>query len=434
MWLLDVNNILLRVISDSTAMYEEPGIAYVTDSNTVFGHEALAQLFISPVHCQTSYWQRMNEDAIEPPTRHIGKHSDLVYNQVVKAFSDGKVADNGWVVVPSDFDSEQIGLLFGILEYQHLHPRGFVDRAIVASPHANDVSNAFFIDLHLERTVVTRLNNTNGCMEAVDFKTIASTGYLQLVKRWIDTVAQRSLDETRFDPRISGETEQQVFDRLRERINGSNEMIVSVEHNGETRSTNVRRDDLIENCIDIYERIAATCDAESLVLLGEHANCIPGLRAFIENSGRRVEVCPASNTIAAAVQVNAQTPASADVELHKSFRYTSDLPRAPSTYKRPLNELPTPDALAHIPTHVLQNHIAYPIGSSHVISHENEAICTLKQLDGALALEPYPDLPILLNDTLIDSRTTVSSGDRIKYGSDAAKAQEFVLIHVFDHG
>ena len=147
MWSFEVNDVLLRVRNVGATCYEQAGVAYLTEGTTTLGDEALAQLFVHPVQCHTTYWQRMNEDAIEPRTRTIGKNSDLVYSQVVEAFSNSGVNANdpGWVVVPSDFDNEQLGLLYGILEYKKLRPRGFVDTALVAGANATVSDSALYI-------------------------------------------------------------------------------------------------------------------------------------------------------------------------------------------------------------------------------------------------------------------------------------------------
>ena len=93
------------------------------NDSTALGDDALAQLFIHPVQCQTTYWQRMNEDAIEPRTRTIGKEFRLGLQPDSRSLLEQQRSRNndpGWVVVPSDFDSGQVGLLYGILEYKRL--------------------------------------------------------------------------------------------------------------------------------------------------------------------------------------------------------------------------------------------------------------------------------------------------------------------------
>lgn len=435
MWSLEVNDVLLRVRNDGETRYEQAGVAYLTDETTTLGDDALAQLFIHPVQCQSTYWQRMNEDAIEPRTRSIGKNSDLVYNQIVHAFSKSGVdaQDAGWVVVPSDFDSDQVGLLYGILEYKHLRPRGFIDAALVAGSKATVSDTAFYIDLQLQRTVVTQLYQHDGQIEVVTVKSLPSAGYLQLVQRWIDTVAQRSLDETRFDPRVAGTTEQQVFDRLCERISGVGELAISVEHNGETRTTTLLQDELATSGIDIYDRILSECNPGTHLLLGEHAIRMPGFIEYIAGSGRTAEACPSEGVVDAVLRINGELAEDADVELHKSIR--RDTTTNTSSFRsRPDNEQSAATARSRVPTHALLGDTAHPIGTQRSISIDDIEVCSLYRADDAVMLRPHDGHETYVNGRSIDGSTIVSSGDHIQIGPESRSAKEIVLIRVVDNG
>ena len=435
MWSLEVNDVLLRLRNDGETRYEQAGVAYLTDDTTSLGEDALAQLFIHPVQCQTTYWQRMNEDAIEPRTRAIGKNSDLVYNQIVDAFSNSGVGvqEPGWVVVPSDFDSDQVGLLYGILEYKQLQPRGFVDAALVAGSKATVSDTAFYIDLQLQRTVVTQLYQHDGQIEVVTVKSLPSAGYIQLIQRWIDTVAQRSLDETRFDPRVAGTTEQQVFDRLVERISGGSEVVISVEHNGETRTTSLLQDELATSGIDIYDRILSECNPGTHLLLGEHAIRMPGFIEYVAGSGRTAEVCPSEGVVEAVFRINDELPDDAEVELHKSIR--RDTTATASTFRsRPSVEHAATSRRSQVPTHALLGDAAYPIGAQRTISIDDIEVCSLYRADDAVMLRPHDGRETYVNDRSIDGSTIVSSGDHIRIGPESRDAKEIVLIRVVDNG
>ncbi len=435
MWSFEVNDVSLRLRNDGETCYEQAGVAYLTDRATTLGNDALEQLFVHPVQCQTTYWQRMNEDAIEPRTRTIGKNSDLVYNQIVEAFSNSNVNANdpGWVIVPSDFDSDQLGLLYGILEYKHLTPRGFIDAALVAGSKATVSDTAFYIDLQLHRTVVTQLYQHDNQIEVVTVKSLPSAGYLQFVQRWIDSVAQRSLDETRFDPRVAGTTEQQVFDRLRERIDGGSELVISVEHRGETRTTSLLQDELAASGIDIYDRILSECNPGTHLLLGDHAIRMPGFLEYIAGSGRTAEGCPTEGIVHAVARIDEDLPEEADVELHKSIH--RDTSATASTFRsRAPVENPDTSNDSKVPTHALLGDAAYPIGAQRNILIDDIEICSLYRADGAVMLRPQVEGETYVNDRTVDGSTIVSSGDRVRVEPKSNDAKEIVLIRVVDNG
>ena len=435
MWSFEINDICLRLCDSGETRYEDAGVAYLTDRTTLFGQEALAQLFVHPVQCQSTYWQRLNEDAVEPRTKQRTKNSDLVYNQLAAAFRNERSLkqDPGWVVVPSDLDANQVGLLYGILQFEKVQPRGFLDVALLAGSTGTVADSAYFIDLQLHRTVVTQLYQHDGKLEFVNVKTLPSAGYLQFVQRWIDTVAKRSLEESRFDPRVSGATEQQLFDRLRDQINRGNELAISVEHNGETRSTSVLQSELASSGIDVYDRILAEVNPGTHLLLGDHAAELPGFVEFIAGSGRTVEITPSSNHIRAIDQFDAQIPADADVDLHKSMKsLTFDGVRtSESTFN---SQQQTKRNQHRTPTHALIGDAAYGITNSREITLDGQRSCYMYRENGAVILRSDSSQQLFVNGRRVHNHTTLTSGDRVGVGDSTHVAEEIVLIHVVDDG
>ena len=435
MWSFEVSDVLLRLRYHGETRYEQSGVAYLTEDTTVLGDDALAQLFIHPVQCQTTFWQRMNEDAIEPRTRSIGKNSDLVFNQIVDAFANSStgIQDPGWVVVPSDFDSDQVGLLYGIFEYKHLRPRGFLDAALVAGFKGTVSDSAFHIDLQLQRTVVTQLYQHDGQIEVDTVKSLPSAGYLQFVQRWIDTVAKRSLDETRFDPRVAGTTEQQVFDRLSEGITAGQEIVISVEHRGETRTTSLLQDELAASAGDIYDRILSECNPGTHLILSEHVVRLPGFLEYVAGSGRTAEVCPSDAVVEAVSHINDEIAEDSEVELHKSIHRDKT---ATSSSFRPRPDVKRTDTATRslVPTHALLDDAAYPIGAQRSISIDDVEVCSLYRADDAVMLRPHDGRETYVNGKSIDGSTIVSSGDHVRIGDGTQDAKEIVLIRVVDNG
>lgn len=438
MWTLEVNEIALRLQRDGAQLYDEPGIAYVNDSTPLYGNAALAQLFVHPVQCQTTFWQRMNDDALDQGTKTIGKYSDLVYRQVDAMFQNSGIQrdESGWVVIPSDLDTSQVGMLYGILDYRNIKPRGFVDAAAVASAESAISRHTFYIELQLERAIVTQLRPNGDELDVGNVKTIANAGYIQLAKRWIDAVARESLEQTRFDPRVSGDTEQQVFERLRERIHGE-EIVVAVEHNGETRSQNLNRATLASNSVDVYERIVSECEPNAHVLLGEHAAGMPGFHEFIVASGRSVEFCQLSSIGSTLAHLDAQVPVGADVDLYKSLN-TSGTLATPQAKSRPeAAREPTPHPQPHAeesPTHALLDSEARPIGEHAEITVADVVACVLTTTDGRVRVAADEKLAACVNGRLLRDETELRVGDRITFNAAPLESKEIVLIRVVNDG
>lgn len=431
MWLLEINDQLIRLWKDGQQCFAEPGIAQVDRNSVIFGHEASGGAFTHPVQTLSSYWQRLNEEPSEQRNKAVSKQSDLVFNQLNKVFEDHSLApDDGlWVALASDIDAQQAGLLYGILQYKELPIRGFVDMASSVATIDYLSGDLCFIDMHLHRSVVTEVSVSGDRIEIESSRTLAQLGYMQLMNRWINTVSEKSLDENRFDPRVSGQTEQQVFNQLQERVASADESILfEISHNEESRSINVPRADLVNDSLDFYERLLASCSNISHVVLGEHTASLPGLEPLIQSRNLIVDYCTGHSLNGVVSQLESTRSADADVTFVKSYSRQSSS-QIDSSVQTQVTQNNAPS-----PTHVLANDIARPLANGSEFRIDGTAIGSLQQQDGQLRLSPSKGIALSLNDAPISRETVVNIGDQLTVTVDGETTQSARLIFVVDSG
>ena len=431
MRLLEVNDTLIRLWQDGTLRYAEPGIAQVERNSLTFGTEALNQAFVHPVQSLSSYWQRLNEEPSEQRNNTVSKQSDLIFSQLNEVFGqDSQADDEGvWVALASDIDAQQAGLLYGILEYKRLKLRGFIDLASATAAIDSLPNRVCHVDMHLHRTVVTELTLNEDTIEVGVCKSLSQLGYLQLINRWINTVAERSLDESRFDPRVSGLTEQQVFDQLHQGINSIEETIfIEIAHNNQLRSIGVPRSDLIAGSEGFYERMLAPCGNHTHIVLSEHASKLPGLADYIEKSGYGVDRCNDQNLYDVVSRVDTQTASDADIEFFKTYS------RIAASVEPNLDPNQPPTSPDQCPTHVLVDDVAFPISNESRLRIGEAVIGNLQKVDGHLRLIPADQVAVVLNNTPVTEPANIQIGDQLNaavYGRSLAPAK---LITVIESG
>lgn len=435
MWTLELDDSLVRLCVDQEVIYEQPGIAHMDGKNVTFGDEALARLFSDPVHTHTTFWQRMNEDTLELGSKSSFKNSDLVHQQLVEAVRSTKqrLTAPGLVVVPCDYDADQIGLLWGILEFLNLPPSSFVDSSLLASLQADFDSSAAYIDFQLERTLIAELTAEvqKVTVERVDVRT--SGGSIHLMKRCIDAVAERSLDETRFDPRVLGETEQQLFDALRRFTNNDADFQVNLNYRGETHSLSLPHNELEARTQETFEGILNDFPEAELFILSKSSSQLPGLLQFLRETGTTVELFNADSQRTALTNLVSRLQEQDEVSLLKSFERESLQERTALTNPPSISKK-DPDAKSIEPTHALYGNVAHPIQIRHSIAFGEAIFGTLEQLDGEVLLQPINGQRVFINDLPVPVQQRVFSGDRIQLSSDTDGNREVVLIHVVEHG
>lgn len=431
MLVLDINDAEITLTRDGEELYRQPGVANVTPKRTVFGHEALKLSRLHPQQSHNEFWQRLNADPVTPPGRGVANQADLVYLQLqTLRAATGERRPAAVVVAPSAVTTEQFAILLGIAAEAGFDVRAIVDASVAAASTQSWEGSCRVVDVSLQRAIVAQLERVateNGPMlrrTAVD--EIPAAGFAGLAEGWIDVVADRFVDGTRFDPLRIADTEQQVFDQLLAGVeSGTAEFAIEVTHHDVTRRVSVSRQALAQKSAQRYEWLARALGGVGTLAVSHRVLRLPGFAGFLQDAGHQL-LPLASDAVDAALRQHAdyirpdpETPAGSS-----GARLIASLPAGSgATGAAP----PVPLA-----THVVCNALAMPLidevrASEHPEYRPGAPDFRIKRGANGVSVVAAPDAAVTLNGIPIDFEHPAGTGDTVDCGSLA-----FQLIAVVD--
>ena len=430
MLLLEINDTEIVLRRDAELLYRQPGVAFVEHTQVVFGDDAMQKSRLHPQHSHNEFWHRLNADPVTPRGRGVGNQADLVYRQlqeIRRAVSDERPALV--VAAPAAVTNEQLAVLLGIVAEAGFDVQAIVDASVAAACRQSWDGPCRFVDVSLHRAMVTQLEfggDGDGAVlrrSAVD--EVPAAGFATLLEGWIDVVADRFVDGTRFDPLRIAETEQQVFDQLVAGIGtGTAELTIEVSHDEVSRRISVSRHALAEKSRQRYELLARAIGAAASLALSHRILRLPGLASFLQDIGHTLVPLPddaVAWTVAQHVSRIVPEPGST---AHTGARLIASLPVSSSGSSTPPSE--------RIPTHVVCNALAVPIGRDFIANDHPGCRAAspdfrVSRGEGGFRLVPGSEAEIALNNSPIDFEHPVAVGDSIDGGGAT-----FQLIAIID--
>ena len=409
--ILELNDADLTLYRDTQVLHRSPGVAVVLDRDVHFGDEALKLSRVPPRQANLQYFTRLNADPLPVPGSRARNHADLVYLhlQTFKPLID---AEGGEVLlaVPGILSGDQLGVLLGVLQEVGIRVGGFVDAAVAALCTQPAHERTYHLDVMMQRAVVTALDvGTEVAKQSA--QEVLDCGLNRLLDGWINVIADRFVRETRFDPLHAAATEQQLFNRVYDWVEGgagNGELVVEIVHAEHTRRVELGRSLLEDKAEQRFRQLADALPRGSRVSMSARAARLPGLRAALAALQIDATALPAEALSQGCLANIARiAPGNGELRLVTRLPHVSGATRAAATA-----------AVEAAPTHLLHGGVARPLtaaGISLPISRRAERFV----LDAAPGLK--------LNGVHLDTATTLKAGDRIVAGSD-----EYLVIRVRD--
>ena len=291
MLVIETNDIAITLSQSGRVLYQEPALAFVEKKGVAFGFEASRQSRLHPRQTEDQFWYRLNEEPIGTPSDVARNQADLVYAHLQKITEGVDRNDDTILVTPSSTSPEQMSLLLGIAQAVGLNVRLIVDAAAASSADLHLARHTGFVDVTLHAAVVTNLELTEQ-ITSVETTEVDEAGMRSLLEGWVDAVADRFIDQTRFDPLRIAATEQQVFDQLVSAIDQGGmptTLGVSIDHSGETRRVDVTTEMLKSKNTQRLDRLVTASDGFEHIVLSDHAASMPGLRDRLRAEGHTIE-------------------------------------------------------------------------------------------------------------------------------------------------
>ncbi len=430
MLLLDINDIELALVEDGEVLLREPGVALLERQGPTFGYAALGQSRLHPRQAQNQFWQRLNADPVTPAAKGVANQADLVYLQLKAMRTQLGLRSDAAVVAaaPSDVGNEQLAMLLGIAREAGFSVRAILDASVAMASRTPLDGPCRVVDVFLHRSTVTRVDVAPGEPPQLRRGTVDDVpgcGFAALVEGWVDAVADRFVEATRFDPLRIAATEQQVYDQVLAGIQADRvEFSMEVDHDDQRRQVSVPRRALADKSSQRYGLLAAALGAPGKLLLTHRARRLPGLAADLAAAGHEIvstgAVFDAEVVAEAALEHRALIlPESGDQET--GARLVATLPA------QAVDAAPS----AAAPTHVLCGAFAVPLSADFDAAdhpaRRGAAGFRLRCAEGQVAVSPGDGATVLLNGETLDFERPAVAGDSI-----ACDGDEFRLIALVD--
>ncbi|MCB1686245.1 MAG: hypothetical protein KDI31_17235, partial [Pseudomonadales bacterium] len=287
--ILEINDTELLLYHRGQRLYRAPAIAIAREDGLIFGEAALRLARIHPRQAHQQYLSRLSPDPLAHPTRDAANLADLIYHQLREVAA--LCPDDMVIAVPGTLSTEQLGVLLGIGQEAGLKVCGFVDAAVAAVSTSRAPEQVCYLDIYLQHINITELI-VNDAVQRTRAYEIRECGLSNLLDGWVNLIADRFVRETRFDPLVTADTEQQLYNQVYDWVMDgalNADVAVEIQHADLRRKVEVPRAALEQKAATRYARVLEALQGHQAVRLSARAARVPGLSARLRAAGLLVE-------------------------------------------------------------------------------------------------------------------------------------------------
>ena len=423
----------------------EPGFALLEDDGLVTGREAWAAASLKPRRINKSYWSELTTaPLVDLRFKHLSA-ADLVTEQLETLWNRvAKPGDQLAVAVPSYMGNDNLGLFLGIAAELDIPVVAMVDAAIAATRREYAGAVPVHIDLSLRTAMLTRIAQ-DGDAQFERAVVVGEAGMLDLYDTWLRVIAEAFVQQSRFDPLHTAETEQALQDSILDWLGTAatrKSVPMEIEYRGISHRAELDSIEFVSAATSVYQNIVSNLRAlyragdMPALQLSDRAARMPGLADTLKArvGGEAFLLEPG----ATARGVAARCPE------HRAGSTVSLVRHLPWDQSRIAVESAGEQAGAQ-PTHVLLGHRATAVDSAALVvgSHPDGSEkwldlgqemagvsrrhCEIANANGQCVVTDHSRYGTYLNGHRIDGSAALQSGDVIRVGTPGV---ELRLIHV----
>jgi hypothetical protein len=466
---IELNDAGIRTVKDTAPGMEafpaSPGIALWDGDALVTGREASRRARLKPRWSHDRFWQEPDTTPLPSPFPPHVRAADLLHAHLQEIWNTTKSnVDEVLLAIPGAFSAGQLGLILGVARACQIPVSGLVDQAVAASLLARGGDNLIHLDIHLHRTVATRVKR-GASLERAEITVDEEAGMARLFDTWVKCLAQAFVRTTRFDPLHRGETEQTLYDRLPAWLDALRQEESAVltmrapakeDKQDQEYAVEMTREQIVSAASPLLGRLARLARSsqkagESAVLLVTPAVAgLPGAMDLLEDSEVDVIALPAAAGAMGAVKMKQAIRAAShrgdqggQGEKAHALPFITRLPLDPASSKEGMSRgnrwaPPSIEGGVTVPTHVLCDGLAHAItsrplalgleipddkrgidlgASSGTTAGISRLHCTIYERDGRVFLEDHSSYGTFLNDKRVEGTVTLAAGDRLRLGT-----------------
>lgn len=423
---IDLNDSNIRVASGDQILLNSPGYAVIKDSKIAFGTSAAKLTRIYPRSTHDDYWYRLGQEAIQSTSNQIRHNADLAYMQLAEIYEQAGKPTNSVIAVPSSFNQDQLGLLLGLLKAANFQNVKLIDSALLASIQALNLGEQLHLDIQLHQSVLTRIE-TNIHHQVIATEVLPDIGLMSIHEQCARLISHEFINQSRFDPHHNAETEQLLFEKIPDCLAVLTNTSISkmdIEYKSQSYSANITRETILKELLPLYERIYKRIENSEVLLLSHRFGNLPGFIEGINN-----------------VSMLNEFSLFATAKNYTDYFHTSD---PDNNY---LSELPIIESVRNLKntyaekrqatdiTHILTNDIAYNLeGRKYFFTADHQleskqstdSQYSIQYQDGYYSVQNENNARVYLNDNIINSKTILGLGDRIR--TTAEKYSTLIMV------
>ena len=440
-----INDAGITLLSGDNILYREPGFALVDEQHVITGNDAFSQARVHPRRIQHRYWSNLDTAPLaDQRFRHLSA-ADLASRQLEQLWkASGANATAVVFAVPPYLQPHHLGLLLGIAAELDIPVSAMVDAAVAATRREYRNAVPVHVDMSLHATTLTRLSQP-GHAQAERTEVLEDCGVYALFDSWLNTVAEAFVQQSRFDPLHTAETEQLLVNRLAGWLTEASRVesvMLELEFRGTSYSAEIESLSLVGAVAPLYQQIASRlraifrADDVPALQITDRVSRMPGLADMLTaRVGGEVFVLEPGATARGALARCRDSATGSGVSLRRQLPWD----QTAMEIGQEANER----ASRGVPTHVLFGATAWKIGNSPldlgsqdtgatrsiVLDGDMPGVsrrhCSLTQVSGQCILEDHSRYGTFLNGHRIDGTSVLQIGDVVRVGSPGF---EFHLI------
>ena len=259
-----LNDAGILVVNDEQILYHEPGFALLEDDHLITGADAYANASIKPRRIQNHYWSALHTEPLRDQRFNHMSAADLVSRQLEQIWQ--RVATHGdrlAIAVPPYMSNENLGLLLGIADELKIPIVAICDSAVCATRRHYEHAVPVHIDLSLHSSSLTRLMQ-EGQVQVDRTEIIEDNGMLLLHENWLKVIADAFVQQSRFDPLHTAETEQMLQDKMQDwltQASSARRIPLQVDYRGISHRAELESLELVAAAAPVYQSIVSTLRA-----------------------------------------------------------------------------------------------------------------------------------------------------------------------------
>ena len=208
---LDTTDSSLNLIGEGHCI-RSPGLAYLDAGGLVFGDAAFAQLKQSPLAVRSDFWSQLGTTPLNTRFGEARHTADLVYEHMKALLNNAPEQRALCIIAPGNMQQSQIELLLGILGSLSIDVTAVIDRALLAHPATR--GSGLNLSLQWRQLIVSEIKVDAAEMSVTKVTELSGLGYLDLLEMCLENCADLCVEQTRFDPRRSAASEQQLLSAI----------------------------------------------------------------------------------------------------------------------------------------------------------------------------------------------------------------------------